>query len=303
MRVLAHIHTLNDAAFIDRPLEGLQRQTRRPDAIIIVDNGSTDATLNRAFPDNVIIHRNPTNLGTSGAIRIGFSYALEHQFDWVWILDADSVPEPEALERLLAFFESLSPAEQGQVCFLHSRMAGHNNCLLEFSGRSIRPPSPNPGARFTRCNSSLWSASLYRMEAVRRIGLPSADYVLYSAELEYGYRAWDLDFVSYMVHDSVQHHGVGRRAGIAKRICQFGPLKLTLYDSSPIRCYYHVRNPIYFWMYQSKHGGLRQVIHSIIISCSFAASFAVRPMSQRGQLIACLRGIWDGLTMHIERRY
>ena len=303
MRVLVHIHTLNDAAFIDRPLEALQRQTRRPDAILIVDNGSTDATLNRPFPDNVLIHRNPTNLGTSGAIRVGFSYALEHQFDWVWILDADSIPESDALEKMLNFFAGLSPKEQEQVCFLHSQMAGHNNYLLEFSGCSIRPPATQLGANFTSCNSALWSASLYRIAAVREIGLPSADYVLYSAELEYGYRAWVLGYKSYMVHDSIQHHGVGRPAGIARRNRRLGPLKLTLYDSSPIRCYYHVRNPIYFWMYESKHGGLRQVVHSIINSFAFAATFAFHPIRQREQLVACARGIWDGLTMHMERRY
>jgi len=302
MRVLAHIHTLNDAAFIERPIEALQRQTRRPDAIIIVDNGSTDSTLDRTFPACVTVHRNQTNLGTSGAIRIGFSHALEHQFDWVWILDADTIPEPDALEKLLTFFESLPAEAQDNVCFLHSQIAGEGNFLLEFSETSVRGPTDR-GGDYTRCNCALWSASLYRMAAVEKIGLPSADYVLYSAELEYGYRAWQHGFISYMVHSSVTRHGVGRRPGIASRTYRLGPFSLTLYDSSPIRCYYHVRNPIYFWLYQSKHGGLRQVAHSIINSCAFAATFAIRPVGQRRQLIACLRGIWDGLTMHMERRF
>jgi len=64
-----------------------------------------------------------------------------------------------------------------------------------------------------------------------------------------------------------------------------------------------VRNPIYFWLYQSKHRGLRQIVHSVVDACKFAATFAVRPISQRRQLIACLRGIRDGLTMHLERRF
>ena len=303
MRVLVHIHTLNDAAFIDRPLEAVRRQTRQPDGIIIVDNGSTDSTLDRPFPDNVVIHRNPTNLGTSGAIRIGFAYALEHGFDWVWILDADSIPDPDALERLLAFYETLPAPEQDRVCLLHCNMAGDDNYLLEFAGRSIRAPRTEQGANFTRCNSALWSASLYRMAAVAKIDLPSADYVLYSAELEYGYRAWDMGYTSYMVHDSVLHHGVGRRPGIARQTLRIGPFTFTYYESSAIRCYYHVRNPIYFWLYQSKHGGWKQVVHSILFSIGFTAGFAVRPISQRDQLAACLRGIWDGLTMHMERRY
>src|SRR5829696_7973328 len=112
MRVLAHIHTLNDAEVIERAVNALQRQTRPPDAILIVDNGSTDATLDRSFPENLTCIRNDVNLGTSGAIRIGFTHGLELNFDWVWIFDADSVPEPEALERLLAFYGSLPAAEQ-----------------------------------------------------------------------------------------------------------------------------------------------------------------------------------------------
>ena len=50
MRVLGHIHTMNDAAVIEQALEGLRRQTRPPDALLIVDNASTDATLDRIFP-------------------------------------------------------------------------------------------------------------------------------------------------------------------------------------------------------------------------------------------------------------
>lgn len=61
MRVLAHIHTLNDEAVIEQLVEGLRRQTRPPDAIIIVDNGSTDKTLDRTFPENVTIVRNSLN--------------------------------------------------------------------------------------------------------------------------------------------------------------------------------------------------------------------------------------------------
>src|SRR6516162_9958428 len=98
MRILAHIHTHNEAGFIEQALAGLQRQTRPPDAIVIVDNGSTDGTLDRIFPENVMVIRNPADLGTSGSVGVGFAYALKHGFDWVWVLDADSVAEPDALE-------------------------------------------------------------------------------------------------------------------------------------------------------------------------------------------------------------
>src|SRR6266700_8019495 len=98
MRVLAHIHTLNEAAVIEQAIAALERQTRPPDAIIIVDNGSTDGTRDRRFPEGVTVIRNPTNVGVSGSIRNGILYALEHGFDWIWILDADSAARSDALE-------------------------------------------------------------------------------------------------------------------------------------------------------------------------------------------------------------
>ncbi len=306
MRVLAHIHTFNDTDVIEQALDAVQRQTRKPDAIIIVDNGSMDETLERTFPGSVTVIRHPTNLGTSGSIRTGFTYALEHEFDWIWVLDADSVPEPGALENLLALFERLPPSARAQVCFLVCRVATGTGQTkhepLIFTGSGGRPAPREPDADYTRCNCALWSGSLYRMAAVDKIGLPQADYVLDWGDLEYGYRARQLGFTSYMVHSSVLHQDVGRSSGIAPRTCRIGPLEFPLFEISPLRSYYHARNSIYFWLYEYRPWLPRQVVRSIIHSFVFTMTFASRPFSHRRQLIACLRGIWDGLTMHMERR-
>jgi GT2 family glycosyltransferase len=309
MRVLAHMHTMNDADVVEQLLDGLRRQTRPLDAILIVDNASTDGTLDRAFPETITVIRNPENLGTSGTVRIGFAYALEHGFDWVWLFDADSVPEPDALEKQLAFFERLPPEKQEQVCFLAARP-------LTATGEIKQQPIslPGPGMAFvpitgvegfTECDCFLWSGSLFRTAAVARIGLPSADYVLDIAELEYGYRARQLGFASYVVHSSVIHHDVGRNAGSTHRVVfSLGSLSLRLYEVSPIRCYYCVRNVIYFWLYQYKPRRMKVALRWIVRSSfGFIVGFAVRPFSHRRQLAACLRGVWDGLTAHMERRY
>jgi GT2 family glycosyltransferase len=307
MRVLAHIHTMNDAPVIGQALEGLRRQTRPPDAILIVDNASTDGTLDRTFPETVTVIRNPENLGTSGTVRIGFAHALEHGFDWVWIFDADSGPEPDALEKLLGFFEGLPPARQKQVCFLAA-------WPLTAAGEIKERPISLAGAEMgfvplasaegsTECDCTLWSGSLFRMAAVQQIGLPTADYVLDIAEIEYGYRARQLGYIGYVVHDSVVHHDVGRGPGTAARLYRFGPLRVMLSELSPIRCYYSQRNIIYFWLYQYKPRHLDPALRAIVRALVFAFGFAVRPVSHWPQLSACTRGIRDGLTGHMERRY
>ena len=177
VRVLAHITTYNEAEFIDQALNALQRQTRRPDAIVIVDNGSTDGTLDRTFPGNVTLIRNSADLGMSGAVEVGLAHAMEHEFDWTWVFDVDSVPEPDALENLLAFFERLPLSQQEQVSFLACRLdtsggeVEHRPILLTNSGIEYAPLDVE--AAYCRCDCFIWSGSLFRMPAVMKIGLPS----------------------------------------------------------------------------------------------------------------------------------
>src|SRR5690349_11937846 len=106
MRVLAHVHTFNDADIIDRTIEAVRRQTRPVDGILVVDNASTDATLEQPSVKYASVLRHAENLGTSGAVHSGFRFALEHHYDWIWLFDADSVPEADALQKLLELYDS-----------------------------------------------------------------------------------------------------------------------------------------------------------------------------------------------------
>jgi rhamnopyranosyl-N-acetylglucosaminyl-diphospho-decaprenol beta-1,3/1,4-galactofuranosyltransferase len=308
MRVLAHVHTLNDEAVIEQVLGGIRRQTRPVDAIVLVDNASTDGTLDRTSPDDVTIYRNPENLGTNGAIRIGFAHALEHGFDWTWVFDADSVPEPEALEKLLAFFERLPLAERGRVCFLACRLVNAEGEVRHepviFTEGSIKRALPEDDAAHTECDYFTWTGSLFRMPAVATIGLPSDNYVLDVGEVEYGYRTRQLGLTSYLIHDAVTHQDVGRKPGIVvSKVFKIGRWRFAFREASAIRSYYATRNHLYFWLYQCQPRQPRGVIRAIIIAVLSPIGFLLRPVSHRPQLIASLRGLWDGLTARMERRY
>jgi rhamnosyltransferase len=308
MRVLGHIHTMNDASVLEQLLEALRRQTRPADAILIVDNASTDGTLDRTFPENVTIIRNPENLGTSGTVQFGCAYALEHDFDWVWLFDADSVPEPDALEKLLAFFEHLPPARREHVCFLAARSqtaAGEiKEAPIRLAGAAIRSVPITSAEGSTECDCVLWSGSLYRTAAIARIGLPTADYVLDIAEIEYGYRARQLGFTSYVVHNSVVRHDVGRNAGVVTRLYRFGPISITFFEISPVRTYYSTRNMIYFLLYQYKPRRIARALHQVVWRAApLTLNFVLRPRHYAAQILACFRGIWHGVTGNMAARY
>ncbi len=104
MRVLALIFSFNDADVIDQTIAAISRQTRAVDEILVVDNASTDGTLEQPSLKNVTVLRHQENLGASGAICSGFQYALERGYDWIWTFDADAAPEPDALAKKLDLY-------------------------------------------------------------------------------------------------------------------------------------------------------------------------------------------------------
>ena len=82
----------------------LLRQTRAVDEILVVDNASTDNTLNQLGLRRSTVIRYPQTLGTSGAVCAGMRYALEHGYDWIWIFDQDFLPASDALEKQLLLY-------------------------------------------------------------------------------------------------------------------------------------------------------------------------------------------------------
>lgn len=69
--------------------------------ILVVDDGSVDATSDIAQRAGVAIATLPFNLGVGGALRTGFRYALRHGYDRAIQLDADGQHDPGEIGSLL----------------------------------------------------------------------------------------------------------------------------------------------------------------------------------------------------------
>jgi glycosyltransferase involved in cell wall biosynthesis len=98
------IPAYNVEGYIRRAIDSILAQTRLPDEIIVVDDGSRDATAEKikSYGDKVrYIYQN--NRGLSGARNTGIREAA---YDWIAFLDADDEWLPKHLELQTALLES-----------------------------------------------------------------------------------------------------------------------------------------------------------------------------------------------------
>lgn len=95
-------------------------------AILVVDDGSRDATVAVARRAGVRVAPHPFNLGYGAALETGYRYALHHGYARVIQMDADGQHRPESLAVLAAALEA------GADLVLGSRFLGE---------RGYRPPA------------------------------------------------------------------------------------------------------------------------------------------------------------------
>jgi glycosyltransferase involved in cell wall biosynthesis len=71
-------------------------------AILVVDDGSTDATADRAARAGAEVMRLPFNLGVGGAMRAAYRYARDSGYTSVIQVDADGQHDPTEIEHLMS---------------------------------------------------------------------------------------------------------------------------------------------------------------------------------------------------------
>lgn len=75
-------------------------------AVLVVDDGSWDATSRAARAAGALVATLPFNLGVGGAMRVGFRYAIENDFDNVIQIDSDGQHDPQSVPSLLEALET-----------------------------------------------------------------------------------------------------------------------------------------------------------------------------------------------------
>ena len=100
MKILVIVPAYNEEACIKGVIEDLRENFPQGD-ILVVNDGSTDGTLElvKGLGENLIDL--PYNLGIGGAMQTGFLYALEEGYDAALQFDGDGQHHADQIEKIL----------------------------------------------------------------------------------------------------------------------------------------------------------------------------------------------------------
>ena len=87
------------------------------DSVVVIDDGSQDATAQIAQDSGALTLRHQVNRGKGAALRTGFQYVLDHGYDAAITMDSDGQHDVDDIPRFLEAFN-----EKGSGVILGSRM-------------------------------------------------------------------------------------------------------------------------------------------------------------------------------------
>lgn len=102
MKLLVIIVTYNAMQWAKCCFDSLLKSTIIPD-VFVVDNGSTDGTqtyIQENYPQ-FIFQQSKKNLGFGAANNIGLKYALDNNYDYVYLLNQDAWVMTDTFEKLI----------------------------------------------------------------------------------------------------------------------------------------------------------------------------------------------------------
>lgn len=186
MRALIAIPVYNEERHVRKVLD---RVLAYASDIVIVDDGSTDATTRIVAEYRVNVLRRVTNRGYGRSLREAFSWAACQGFDWVISMDCDDQHEPESLPDFLAACERddldiISGSRYLPESDAKSRANGHAAASLPVppDRRAInetitREINERLGPRFgIQLTDSFCGFKAHRVEAIRKMSLSEDGY-------------------------------------------------------------------------------------------------------------------------------
>ena len=213
-RVCAVVTTYNRKYYLINLMHGLFNQTKHLEAILLYDNNSNDGTsemlIERGWIEsddyctlmcknvngiNVMYYRSNLNEGSSGGAHGGMKIASSMNFDYLWYMDDDVLPEKNCLEELI---KNMSPSvmlcqpsrtdENNRDCAIIG-LNMENPFLFSLKSRSVTIFNEEIKGDTVEIKAMPFEGPLIDIQLIKEIGLPKKDLFILFDDTDFAIRA------------------------------------------------------------------------------------------------------------------
>lgn len=212
-KIVALVLTYNRMQLLRECLENLVAQTAKCD-ILVVDNASTDDTSkmvkefigNNRSRANIKYINTGANLGGAGGFAFGMRKAVEMGYDYVWLMDDDTIPQKQALEKLVdaknalsgkfGFLSSLVEWTDGSMCLMNKPLVSDK---WWDKGNAIRDG-------YLAISKGSFVSFFVSADTIKQVGLPIKEFFIWFDDSEYSRRIIESGKTGYLVSESKVVH-------------------------------------------------------------------------------------------------
>jgi len=269
-------------------IQTLTLQTPRPpDEIVVVDNGSTDASVSRlrASSFQITLLCADRNLGFSKGYNWGIQYALDNGADHVLIINNDATLAGDALARLLEHAEpdvgALAPliyyADKPRIIW---SLGGRTHpCTLEKSNPYVGQRDPGNLPTIIEQDFLTGCILLLPRATLQKVGLFDEGYWLYYEDMDFSRRVRLAKLRLLTVTKAHAWHKVATSSGG---------------HDSPFERYWMARSSVRFFRTYGR-GWCMGVILPYRLGSALKTTFRLVRRGKQAALRAYWRGLLDGL--------
>ncbi|MFR8813079.1 MAG: glycosyltransferase family 2 protein [Lachnospiraceae bacterium] len=234
-KIIAVVVTYNRITLLKECVYALLHQKDCTDTqldILLVDNASNDGT--KEWIEEQIAHTEShdttpiyalhlsVNTGGAGGFYHGMKWAYEHGADAIWIMDDDTIPKEDALQKLREGMARVRKqvAPKSEIGFVSSTVLWTDGSPCEMNRQhyvgdafSISGKDAEENALALQpIDSATFVSLLFSREAVEKMGLPIKEYFIWGDDKEYTLRL-SARYPCYHVKNSVVIHKMAINAG------------------------------------------------------------------------------------------
>ena len=276
--------TYNRVELLKQCIGALREQVFAYAKIFVINNGSTDTTKSWLDTQNDLEVIHQLNTGGAGGFYSGIKYAVEKEYDYIWVMDDDVIAGEHALEQLVD-----AAAIVPEFSFLCSKVVSPDGTVIntpniDYAQSKYNYPLWGEYAEhgLIRVRNSTFVSVLINAKHIQKAGLPIRDFFIWGD---------DIDFTSRLSNQAPGYM-VAKSKVVHLRANPSFPSMVTENDKNRIALhFYNIRNNLYI---SRKH---KKKIELVMDAVHYTRVALASLFTANGsyKLSVYLKGFWAGL--------